>query len=215
MASEKNLNTLTSSDSVDITLDSKSQDTTVTGDTSKPAEKKLVTLISSDGVDIKVEQEIAERSLVIRHMLDYLGDPKNGEPIPIPAVNALVLKKVLEWCTHNRDDSRPSAGDKVEGDDETTGPKTINTDRKNIEIGEWDQKFLDVEQEMLFNIILAANFLDIKALLDLACKRVADMIKECKTTENIRAMFNIENDFTAEEEEQIRRENEWADQPNN
>lgn len=33
------------------------------------------------------------------------------------------------------------------------------------QIGEWDQQFIDVDQEMLFNIILAANYLDIKPLL--------------------------------------------------
>ena len=41
----------------------------------------------------------------------------------------------------------------------------------------------------------AANYLNIKSLLDLTCKTVADMIKG-KTPEEIRAHFNIQNDFT-------------------
>ncbi len=71
---------------------------------------------------------------------------------------------------------------------------------------------------MLFNIILksivvlylqAANYLNIKNLLDLTCQTVADMIKG-KTPEEIRKTFNIKNDFTPEEEEEVRRENQWA-----
>jgi S-phase kinase-associated protein 1 len=56
----------------------------------------------------------------------------------------------------------------------------------------------------------AANYLDIKALLDVGCKTVANMIKG-KSPEEIRKTFNIQNDFTPEEEDQIRRENEWAE----
>ena len=36
-----------------------------------------------------------------------------------------------------------------------------------------------------------------------------DMMKG-KTPEKIRKTFNIKNDFTPEEEEEIRRENQWA-----
>lgn len=50
----------------------------------------------------------------------------------------------------------------------------------------------------------AANFLDIKNLLDLTCTQAANMIRN-KTTEEIRHTFNIKNDFTREEEEQVRR----------
>ena len=51
--------------------------------------------------------------------------------------------------------------------------------------------------------------LEIECLLDTGCKVVANMIKG-KSTEEIRKTFNIINDFTPEEEEQIRRENEWV-----
>jgi len=51
--------------------------------------------------------------------------------------------------------------------------------------------------------------MDIKPLLNLTCKHIANMIRG-KKPEEIRAIFNIENDFTPEEEEQIKRENEWA-----
>lgn len=49
----------------------------------------------------------------------------------------------------------------------------------------------------------AANYLDIKGLLDVTCKTVANMIKG-KAPDEIRKTFNIKNDFTPAEEEQVR-----------
>jgi len=68
-----------------------------------------------------------------------------------------------------------------------------------------------VDQELLFELILAANYMDIKPLLDLTCAKVASMIKG-KTPEQIRKTFNIQNDFTPEEEEAVRAENKWAEE---
>ena len=40
-------------------------------------------------------------------------------------------------------------------------------------------------------------------------RQVAEYIKQCKTPEEIRLRFNIPNDFTPEEEEEVRKENAW------
>nr|AAX47094.1 SconC [Paracoccidioides brasiliensis] len=163
-------------------------------------ENSKITLIPSDepedGRGIEVERVIIERSILIKNMLEDLGD--SGEPIPIPNVNKAVLEKVIEWCEHHRNDPP------------TTNDEDYDSRRKTTDIDEWDQKFMLVDQEMLFEIILAANYLDIKALLDVGCKTVANLIKG-KSPDDIRKTFNIQNDFSEQEEAQIRAENEWAE----
>lgn len=65
-----------------------------------------------------------------------------------------------------------------------------DTRKRSDDIDEWDADFIKVENEQLFELILAANYMDIKPLLDLGCKTVANMIKG-KTPEQIREMFNV------------------------
>jgi S-phase kinase-associated protein 1 len=107
------------------------------------------------------------------------------------------LEKVIEYLTKHHDFDK-------------TGTSQEDKDA-------WDKKYVEVEDEDLFNLILvcclcvlifivwlcsdlcvvqAANFLDVKDLLDLTCKTVAEYIKQCKTPEEIRQRFNIPNDFT-------------------
>lgn len=84
--------------------------------------------------------------MLIRNMLEDLGDAELKEnPIPIPNVNEAVLRKVIEWCEHHRNDPPTTA------DDENDSRK------KTTDIEEWDQKFMQVDQEMLFEIILVRH----------------------------------------------------------
>ncbi|KAK4688488.1 S-phase kinase-associated protein 1, partial [Tremellales sp. Uapishka_1] len=161
--------------------------------------KNIVILQTSDEEEFTVEKQVAERSAMIKSMIEDLG--VSGEKIPLPNVSSSVLIKILEYCEHHKGEALPT----------TEGSDGDDSKRKTSEIGEWDAKFIQVDQEMLFEIILAANYLDIKPLLDVGCKTVANMIKG-KTPEEIRKLFNIVNDFTPEEEEQIRKENEWAEE---
>ena len=155
---------------------------------------------SNEGEVFTVETEIAKKSGTIRNMLEDLGmeeDADNEEAVPLPNVSTNILKKVIQWSTHHKDEPTPV-------DDE-------NNQKRTDDISSWDLDFLKVDQGTLFELILAANYLDIKGLLDVTCKTVANMIKG-KSPEEIRRTFNIKNDFTPAEEEQIRKENEWCEE---
>ena len=79
-------------------------------------------------------------------------------------------------------------------------------------VSEWDANFIAIPTEELMDLIVAANFLLIQPLLDVAltlwmrvscsCAKVASMIKG-RTPEEIRSAFNIESDFTPEEEAKV------------
>eukprot|EP01083_Nonionella_stella_P272728 924970_1 len=82
---------------------------------------------------------------------------------------------------------------------------------ENVGVCEWDANFIDAfADHELFELILAAQYLEIKPLLDLGCAKVASEIKG-KKPEEIRKRFGIVNDFSPEEEEAVRAENRWAE----
>lgn len=162
-----------------------------------------VVLVSGEGERFTVERRIAERSLLLKNYLNDMhasvledSDEEEDVVMPIPNVRSSVLQKVIEWAEHHRDSTFPD-----EDDDDS---------RKSAPMDSWDREFLKVDQEMLYEIIQAANYLNIKPLLDAGCKVVAEMIRG-RSAEEIRRTFNIVNDFTPEEEAAIRRENEWAE----
>lgn len=157
-----------------------------------------VIIISLDDEKFSVEPVVAEKSILIKNMIRDLNPDGLSEDfeIPTPNVRSTVLAKVLEWCEHHKN------SEFTDDDDEDA--------KKSAPVSEWDKNFLKVDQEMLYEIILAANYLNIKPLLDSGCRIVAEMIRN-KSPEELRRIFNIVNDFSPEEEAAIRRENEWAE----
>jgi len=146
-----------------------------------------ILLISSDDERFEVPEEAANLSETIRHMIED-GCTEGG--VPVPNVTGRILAKVLEYCNKHAADAESN----------------------KEELDKFDKAFVDevkADQATLFDLILAANYLNVKGLLDLTCQTVADMIKD-KSVEEIRQTFNIKNDFTPEEEAEIRKENQWA-----
>ncbi|EHB00257.1 S-phase kinase-associated protein 1 [Heterocephalus glaber] len=120
----------------------------------------------------EVDVEIVQQSVTIKTMLEDVGMDDEGDdnPGPLPNVSAAIFKK----------------------DDENKEKRTDN-------IPVWDQKFLKGEQGTRFELIPAANYLEIKSWLDVTSMTVANMIKG-KTPEEIPKGFNIKIDCTEEEE---------------
>jgi S-phase kinase-associated protein 1 len=70
--------------------------------------------------------------------------------------------------------------------------------------------FCQGKVEMTVFCVDACNYLDFNEGLTWASRKVAHMIKG-KSTEEMRKIFGITNDFTPEEEEEMRKENEWCE----
>ncbi|XP_074307421.1 SKP1-like protein 1A [Silene latifolia] len=162
---------------------------------------KKIMLKSSDGEDFVVDEIVALESQTIKHMIE---DECADNAIPLPNVTAKILSLVIEYCKKHANVAAAKNADTT-----TTTTTTDTTSVGDDELKKWDAEFVNVDQNTLYDLILAANYLNIKGLLDLTCQTVADMIKG-KKPEEIRMTFNIKNDFTPEEEEEIRKEHQWA-----
>ncbi|KAJ2902609.1 hypothetical protein GGI21_004535 [Coemansia aciculifera] len=168
----------------------------------------LINLMTAEGAVISVERDIIEQSGTIRNILSDLGS--TDKPIPIPNVSGPILTKIIEYCRHHRNDPWRRHGREAAGVGEESDSSDAAIRRAIEQMDEFDHQFCRVDQGTLFDIMLAANFLDIQPLLDLAGYTVAGMVKG-KSVDEIRSTFNIKNDFTAEEEEAVLKENAWCE----
>ena len=152
----------------------------------------MITLTSSDNENFQIEKEIAKDIGAVKNLLD---DFENETNIPLSQVNKEILKKVIDFITHHH-----------------KYPFLLDNEKdKKGQLTQWDYSFFDMEQQKLFELIIAANILDVRELFDLGCKYIAEMIKG-KSVEELRKTFGIVNDFTKEEEEEIRQKNKWLDE---
>eukprot|EP00921_Rhytidocystis_pertsovi_P002842 GHVQ01004785.1.p1 GENE.GHVQ01004785.1~~GHVQ01004785.1.p1 ORF type:complete len:168 (+),score=29.56 GHVQ01004785.1:152-655(+) len=157
---------------------------------------KKIKLISCEGDEVLVEPEVALMSSFVRTMLEDSSDA-----VPLPQVRTAVLEKIIDYCRYHHQNPHETV----------EIAKPLKSSNIADAVCAWDAKFVDVDQAMLNEIIVAANFMDIKPLLDLTCAKVASKLKG-KSPEEIRKEFNIVNDFTPEEEAQVREENKWCEE---
>lgn len=144
---------------------------------SKSVEVKMPNfkLRSADGETFEVDVELAKCSTTIKTMVENLEtDEKDEKVVPLSNVDSAILKKVIEWATHHKDDPPPLENDE---------------DQKNsVDISPWDAEFFNEDYGTLLLLIVAAKYLDIKRLFEVACNRVENLIKN-KTPEQIREIF--------------------------
>jgi S-phase kinase-associated protein 1 len=145
---------------------------------------KIINLISSDGVKVSIDEKSAQRSQLLKGLVqDYQGENE----IPMPDIRGDVLKKVVEYLVHYKETEPKEI------------PKPLPTSNLNEVTDEWDVNFINgIDLDTSFDVINAANYMDIKPLLDLSCAKIAGIMKG-KTAEEIRGMFNIECDLTEDE----------------
>ena len=145
-----------------------------------------------------VDYEVMKLSKLVEESLGDDPESHDNALLPLPKIKTQVLKKVIEYCTHYKH---------VEAMKEISTP--LPGDVMEEIVQDWYCAFSDVDNVLKYEILSAANFLNIQPLLDLMCLRISVMIKG-KTAEEIRRIFNIPEELTPEEEREILEENAWA-----
>ena len=125
-----------------------------------------VVLIASDQGKFEVDENVARKSQLLKNMIEDTGVE---EEIYLPNVKSAPLKKIIEFCEHYRNNDPP----------EIEKPLPKNSLKELVD--PWDEQFINIpNQEELLELLLAANYLDIKSLIELCCAKVATMIKGTK-----------------------------------
>jgi S-phase kinase-associated protein 1 len=156
-----------------------------------------IRILTNDAQEKKVPFHSLKMSKTFLALIGYPDSPDEqahfdtqmqitDEKIPL-LVSSKIFDKVIEYCDYH----------------------TTNNDTTE-QINQFDQEFIKMDDSILFDLILAANYLEITPLLDLTCQCVANYIKVCKSPQEIRRRFNIFNDFTPSEENEIMEENAWC-----
>jgi hypothetical protein len=127
---------------------------------------EIVTLLSADNVKFEATKKQAILSKLVSATLE--NDIAATE-IPVPGAKGVILAHVIEYMKHHN------------GVPEAIIEKPLKSKiMKDVCSDKWDAEFIDgigADRQPLYDLILAANYMDIKCLLYLGCAKVASMIK--------------------------------------
>ncbi|ONK68223.1 uncharacterized protein A4U43_C05F8980 [Asparagus officinalis] len=146
--------------------------------------KRMIILRSNEGEKFEMEESIAvKESETIKNSLLGSSSVDNSQPhtVPLPNVDAPTLARVIEFWSHRN------------------GEWTSDEEKNR-----WESEFVEgMEREEMLRVVMAANYLDSRALFEVTCQAFADIIKNM-TVDEVRDYFEIVGDYTAEEEAEIK-----------
>eukprot|EP00727_Mastigamoeba_balamuthi_P003414 m51a1_g1307 putative cytosolic glycoprotein fp21 (165) ;mRNA; f:208258-209268 len=150
---------------------------------------QVVQLISQDDIKIEVALEVANMSETIKHLIEDLKTDSGLPPVPLPNITGRVLQKVFDFAKHHY--TQEKANQKVET--------------------EWDLEYLKGEWPALQELLVAANYLDMKVLFDAVVNAIITFFIHGKNPEEIKKAFGF-RDFTEEEIQELKKTYTWIDE---
>jgi len=136
-----------------------------------------VTLVSSDGITFTIPLKAANMSVFVSAMTDTYDDAYNEdeeiESIPVIRVTSKVLSMIVEFmCYYPNDPMIPIK-------------KPLVSNHIGDVVQRWYAIFIErvISQDMLYDIVNAANYMFIQPLLELSCAAVAASIQQKNNNE--------------------------------
>jgi S-phase kinase-associated protein 1 len=136
-------------------------------------------ITSKDQKEFVIERKYACHSVLVKTALE--NDDK-ADMVPIPGVTGPILDLVVKWLNEHK------------GVDPPAIEKPLRSkNMADVCQYKWDAEFIDkigdVRKE-LYDLVLAANYMDIKPLLHLGCAKIASLIKG-QPLEKIKEILDI------------------------
>jgi len=125
----------------------------------------MIKLTSKDAKEFTIDRRFAFISTLVKTSMEA----DNATELPMPGVKAEVLAKVVDYMNHHQGVEPPL----IEKPLRSRLMKDVCRDT-------WDADYIDrigEDRQALYDLILAANYMDIKSLLHLGCAKVASLIK--------------------------------------
>jgi len=123
-------------------------------------------LASKDGQEFVLSKKFAFVSVLVRTSIE---NDATATEVPLPGVEGKILDLVFQYMKHHKGTELPP----VESPLKSTKMEDVCEDK-------WDAEFIDKigdNRQNLYDLILAANYMDIKSLLHLGLAKVASLIK--------------------------------------
>jgi len=140
-----------------------------------------IKLTSKNGDKKKLPKKHAMISGLVKTALEQDSD---ATEVPLPGVTSEILQKVVEYMQHHKGEEPPII------------PKPLRSkEMKEVCKDPWDATFID----SVYDLILAANYMDINSLLHLGCAKVASLIKG-QPLEKIKGILQPEKPSQKKEE---------------
>jgi uncharacterized protein with ATP-grasp and redox domains len=161
--------------------------------------EKQIILRTQDEVLFLLSESYYKQMITIAHLLEDLDE--STDPIPVPNVYADTFRYVCKYAGFMHEAP-------VLTDVQIQEQRSTEITGFAAEIVRQSAPSNTEVLKHVFLIILAANFLDFKALLGLACKSVAHRVRN-KTEGEILCMFNIDK-ISQEVIDAVENDNSWV-----
>jgi S-phase kinase-associated protein 1 len=151
--------------------------------------EEMIRIITSDGKEYALTKSIICQSNLIKNIIEDLDCSEMA--IPLPNITSTIMDIVIKYAAFHKNE--------------------LSNNRTLKDIDEKDVELMKMDHKKLFEVILAANYLDLQGLLDLGCKTIANDLSS-KTIDEVEKDYDIplENRFTPEEREAIELEMKWV-----
>merc|ERR1719186_1245627 len=147
-----------------------------------------LTLVSCDDVNgekFTIDRQSALMCNLVKSIIE--GD-SDAQTIEIKKVASDILKLIVEYLKHHQGKVPAEIAKPIQ-----------SVKMEKIVEDEWDAKFINgMSKRTIFQVILGANYMDIKSLLHLGCAKIATMIKG-KSPEEIKKILSDEDDDIKDE----------------